>query len=81
MAGVFDLCQENRPCDTSREGSAEGLAGGESFVVGHLIGHDGLNDQVCAGRFAVFFPGEPFKSGVAMGESSLVKKVLFKVEE
>ena len=37
--------------------------------------------QATQGRFAVFFPGEPYKSGVAAGESALVKKVVFRVEE
>ncbi|MCF0237815.1 MAG: YhcH/YjgK/YiaL family protein [Sphaerochaetaceae bacterium] len=35
--------------------------------------------QATQGRFMVFLPGEPYKSGVASGESSLVKKVTFKV--
>ena len=33
------------------------------------------------GRFAVFFPGEPHKSAVAVGEPSPVKKAVFKVED
>ena len=37
--------------------------------------------QAAQGRFAVFFPGEPHKSGVSSGEPSLVKKVVFKVED
>ncbi|MFC2821559.1 MAG: YhcH/YjgK/YiaL family protein [Sphaerochaeta sp.] len=37
--------------------------------------------QATQGRFAVFFPGEPHKSGVAMGEHSPVKKVVFKIED
>ena len=37
--------------------------------------------QASQGRFAIFFPGEPHKSGVALGEPSLVKKVVFKVED
>lgn len=35
--------------------------------------------QATVGRFAVFFPGEPHKSSVCLGEPSLVKKVVFKV--
>ena len=37
--------------------------------------------QATQGRFAIFFPGEPHKSGVASGEPCLVKKVVFKVED
>ncbi len=37
--------------------------------------------QAAQGRFAIFFPGEPHKSGIAAGESSLVKKVVFKIED
>ncbi len=37
--------------------------------------------QAAQGRFSVFFPGEPHKSGVALGEPSLVKKVVFKIED
>lgn len=35
--------------------------------------------QATQGRFAVFFPGEPHKSGISAGEVSPVKKVVFKV--
>lgn len=35
--------------------------------------------QATQGRFAVFFPGEPYKSGVSYGEPAVVKKVIFKV--
>jgi len=37
--------------------------------------------QAAQGRFAIFFPGEPHKSGIAAGEPSLVKKVVFKIED
>ncbi|MBO4393304.1 MAG: YhcH/YjgK/YiaL family protein [Spirochaetales bacterium] len=37
--------------------------------------------QASQGRFAIFFPGEPHKSGVAAGEPSPVKKVVFKIED
>ena len=37
--------------------------------------------QAAQGRFAIFFPGEPHKSGVAAGEPAPVKKVVFKVED
>ncbi len=37
--------------------------------------------QAAQGRFSIFFPGEPHKSGIAMGEPSAVKKVVFKVED
>ena len=37
--------------------------------------------QATQGRFAIFFPGEPHKTGVADGEPCLVKKVVFKVED
>ncbi len=37
--------------------------------------------QAAQGRFAIFFPGEPHKSGVAVGEPAPVKKVVFKVED
>lgn len=37
--------------------------------------------QAAQGRFAIFFPGEPHKSGVAAGEPALVKKAVFKVED
>ena len=33
------------------------------------------------GRVAIFFPGEPHKTGVSVGESSIVKKVVFKVAD
>ena len=35
--------------------------------------------QATQGRFAVFFPGEPYKAGVSYGEPSIVKKAIFKV--
>ena len=35
--------------------------------------------QATQGRFAVFFPGEPHKTGVSYGEPAIVKKVVFKV--
>ena len=35
--------------------------------------------QATQGRFAVFFPGEPYKAGVSYGEPAVVKKVIFKV--
>ena len=35
--------------------------------------------QAIQGRFSVFFPGEPYKSGVSYGEPAVVKKVIFKV--
>lgn len=37
--------------------------------------------QATTGRFSVFFPGEPHKPGVAIGESSAVKKVVFKIKD
>ncbi len=37
--------------------------------------------QAAQGRFAIFFPGEPHKSGVAVGEPAPVKKVVFKIED
>ena len=37
--------------------------------------------QAAQGRFAIFFPGEPHQSGIAAGEPSLVKKVVFKIED
>ena len=37
--------------------------------------------QAMQGRFAVFFPGELYKTGVALGESATVKKVCFKICE
>ena len=37
--------------------------------------------QAAQGRFAIFLPGEPHKSGIAAGEPSLVKKVVFKIED
>lgn len=37
--------------------------------------------QAAQGRFAIFFPGEPHKSNIAIGEPSIVKKVLFQIEE
>lgn len=33
------------------------------------------------GRFAVFFPGEPYKVGIASGEPDSVKKVVFKIKD
>ncbi len=37
--------------------------------------------QGAQGRFAVFFPGEPYKSGVSSGTSEAVKKVVFTIVE
>ena len=37
--------------------------------------------QAAQGRFAVFFPGEPSKHGIASGEPAPVKKAVFKVED
>jgi len=37
--------------------------------------------QATQGRFAVFFSGELYKTGVALGEPALVKKVTFKIKE
>ena len=37
--------------------------------------------QATQGRFAIFFPGEPHKTGVADGEPGFVKKVVFKIED
>ena len=37
--------------------------------------------QATQGRFAVFFPGEPHKTGVCAGEPAVVKKVVFKVQD
>lgn len=35
----------------------------------------------CKGRFSVFFPGEPFKSGVACGNPENIRKVTFRIKE
>ena len=64
-----------------REMKKESLSFDKATGVGFFQGEPISVLQATQGRFAVFFPGEPFKSGVAMGESSLVKKVVFKVEE
>lgn len=37
--------------------------------------------QAAQGRFAVFFAGEPYKSGIANGNSAMVKKVVFCIDE
>ncbi|MDY4609576.1 MAG: YhcH/YjgK/YiaL family protein [Sphaerochaetaceae bacterium] len=37
--------------------------------------------QATIGRFAIFLPGEPHKSGVALGDPSAVKKVVFKIKD
>ena len=37
--------------------------------------------QGAQGRFAVFLPGEPYKSGVSSGTSDPVKKVIFTIKE
>lgn len=37
--------------------------------------------QATQGRFVVFMPGEPHRTGVCMGEPSVVKKVVFKVSD
>lgn len=37
--------------------------------------------QATQGRFAIFFPGEPHKTGVSAGEPGLVKKVVFKIQD
>lgn len=37
--------------------------------------------QATQGRFAVFFPGELHKTGVAFGEPSIVKKVCFRIQD
>ena len=37
--------------------------------------------QAAQGRFIVFLPGEPYKSGVSDGTENQVKKVVFSIEE
>lgn len=37
--------------------------------------------QATQGRFVLFFPGEPYKTGVSMGENAVVKKVVFRINE
>lgn len=37
--------------------------------------------QASQGRFVVFFPGEPFKTGISIAESDKVRKIIFKVSE
>ena len=37
--------------------------------------------QAAQGRFALFLPGEPYKTSVSIGESSFVKKVIFRIRE
>ena len=64
-----------------REMKKESLSFDKEKGLGFVQGEPISVLQATQGRFAVFFPGELFKSGVAMGESSLVKKVVFKVEE
>lgn len=58
-----------RQCETFNASSDVGFLDAEPISV----------LQATQGRFAVFFPGEPFKTGVSYGESALVKKVIFKV--
>ena len=64
-----------------REMKKESLSFDKNTGIGFFQGEPISVIQATQGRFAIIFPGEPYKSGVAMGESSLVKKVLFKVEE
>ena len=64
-----------------REMKKESLSYDKTKGTGFFQGEPISVLQATQGRFAIFFPGEPFKSGVAMGESSLVKKVVFRVEE
>lgn len=58
-----------RQCETFSENADVGFLDAEPISV----------LQATQGRFAVFFPGEPFKTGVAYGEPAVVKKVIFKV--
>lgn len=37
--------------------------------------------QASQGRFLVFFPGEPFKTGIAVAREEKVKKIIFSVLE
>ena len=64
-----------------REMKKESLSFDKEKGLGFVQGEPISVLQATQGRFAIFFPGEPFKGGVAMGESSIVKKVVFKVEE
>ena len=64
-----------------REMKKESLSFDREKGLGFVQGEPISVLQATQGRFAVFFPGEPYKSGVAAGESALVKKVVFRVEE
>ena len=64
-----------------REMKKESLSYDKTKGTGFFQGEPISVLQATQGRFAIFFPGEPFKSGVALGESSMVKKVVFRVEE
>ena len=64
-----------------REMKKESLSFDREKGLGFVQGEPISVLQATQGRFVVFFPGEPYKSGVAMGESAPVKKVVFKVEE
>ena len=64
-----------------REMKKESLSFDKTKGNGFLQGEPISVLQATQGRFAVFFPGEPYNSGVAMGENAPVKKVVFKVEE
>lgn len=53
----------------------------ESSDTGYFIGEPVSALQASQGRFALFLPGEPYKSGVSSGECTIVKKVVFTIED
>ena len=64
-----------------RELKAQSVSYDEEKDVGFFSAEPISVLQAAQGRFAIFFPGEPHKSGVAAGEPCLVKKAVFKIED
>lgn len=66
---------------TWRELKDEASAFDEKSDTGYFFAEPISVFQAAKGRFSVFFAGEAYKSGVASGENSRVKKVIFKINE
>ena len=64
-----------------RELKKQSLSYDKEADVGFLEGEPLSVLQASQGRFAVFFPGEPYKSGVAAGSPSPVKKAVFRIKD
>ena len=64
-----------------RELKKQSLSYDREADIGFLEGEPISVLQAAQGRFAVFFPGEPCKGGVAAGEPSPVKKAVFRIKD